>query len=200
MVETGDNINETNLVERAKHRDTAAFSALVKRYQERMLRVAYSFLGNREDARDIAQEAFVKAYESLPGFRGGSLFSTWLHRILVNLCKDYLRKKSVRQNLFFVPRESEEEEETRREDRGPSPPVGALDSVLGQEVGAAIREALETLPLQQRSAFTLRYLDGMSLAEIADTLGVSEGAVKAHVWQAAQKMQKKLAAFVPGRK
>lgn len=194
VTDAADSRNETLWIEKAKARDVAAFSGLVKRYEERMLHVAYSFLGNREDARDLAQEAFIKAYDALPGFKGGSRFSTWLYRILANLCKDHLRKKSVRRHLAFVPRESEEEE-SRPEDKVPSPYTDARGELMNQELGAAIREAMETLPVQQKSAFALRYLEGLSLAEIAEALKLSEGAVKAHLWQAAQKMQKRLAAY-----
>jgi RNA polymerase sigma-70 factor (ECF subfamily) len=199
--ETAEVLNESLLIEKAKKRDTAAFSALVKRHQERALHVAYSFLGNREDARDAAQEAFVKAYESLSSFKGGSQFSTWLHRILVNVCKDTLRKKIVRKNLAVTRREPDEDEEkTRAEDKVASHYPSARDQMVSRELGGAIREAMETLPPQQRSAFALRYLEGLSLAEIAETLKLSEGAVKAHVWQAAQKMQKLLSSYAGEKK
>lgn len=195
MTGNADLSNELLLIEKAKARDTYAFSVLVKRHQEKALHVAYSFLGNREDAREAAQDAFVKAYDSLQSFKGGSQFSTWIYRILVNQCKDYLRKKKVRRNLTVTMREPEEEERTRAEDKVPSHYADARAEMMNREMGSTIREAMETLPAQQRSAFALRYLEGFSMAEIADTLKISEGAVKAHLWQAAQKMQKQLASY-----
>ena len=193
------NLEEAKVIEKARSKDSAAFSVLVKQYEERMLHVAYSFLRNREDARDVTQEAFVKAYESMDKFKGGSSFSTWLYRIVVNQCKDHLRKKSVRRHLAFVVREPEEEGE-RAEDRVVSRQPDAFDQMVSYEMGQAIRDASEQLPDQQKSAFILRYFEGLSLNEIADTLRLSEGAVKAHLWHAAQKMQKQLAGFVPERR
>ena len=195
VVESPEVLNETLLIEKAKKRDTSAFSVLVKRYQERMLHTAYSFMGNREDAREMAQDAFVKAYDSLAGFKGDSKFSTWLYRILANVCKDQLRKRTVRKNLAVRMRENDAEEKIRAEDKVASHYPDARGQMLNQELGSAIREAVEILPPQQRNAFTLRYLEGFSMAEIAETLKLSEGAVKAHLWQAAQKMQKQLASY-----
>lgn len=193
-------MDEKELIEKAKEKDMAAFSELVKQHQEKMLHAAYSFLGNREDARDIAQEMFVKAYHSLSGFKGNSAFSTWLYRILANQCKDFLRKKNVRKNLSVsIKREEEEMNAVLPEENIPSAQLDALEQLESREMGNLIQEAVETLPFQQKSVFTLRYMEGMSLQEIADSLELSEGAVKAHLWQASQKMQKRLAAFAPGR-
>lgn len=193
-------MDEKQLIEKAKGGDPAAFSELVKKHQEKMLHAAYSFLGNKEDARDIAQELFVKAYHSLPGFKGNSAFSTWLYRILANLCKDFLRKKNVRKNLSVtLKRDEEDTNASLPEDNIPSAQRDALEQLESREMGALIQEAVETLPFQQKSVFTLRYMEGLSLQEIAESLELSEGAVKAHLWQASQKMQKRLAAFAPGR-
>src|SRR3989338_8475655 len=92
--------NENELIQQARSGDIKSFSALVEIYQERAVHIAYSFLGNFEDARDIAQEAFVKAYESLQSFKAESKFYTWFYRILVNACKDFLRKKRTRWSLM----------------------------------------------------------------------------------------------------
>jgi RNA polymerase sigma-70 factor (ECF subfamily) len=186
--------NETLLIEKARAKDLRAFSELVMLYQEKMLHVAYSFVGNREDARDLAQETFVKAYGALKDFKGDSRFSTWLYRILANTCKDFLRKKSVRWNLFAAPLE-EEPDQPRAEDRIASTAADARDFIERQEMDTAIREALETLPVQQKTVFAMRYLEGLSLAEIAEAMNLSEGAVKAHLWQAGQKMQKRLVQY-----
>lgn len=192
-------MDEKELIEKAKAQDRAAFSELVKRHQEKMLHAAYSFLGNREDASDAAQEMFVKAYHSLPGFKGNSSFSTWLYRILANQCKDFLRKKNVRKNLSVSLRRDEEDTNAvLPEEKIPSAQLDALEQLESREMGSLIQEAVGTLPFQQKSVFTLRYMEGLSLQEIADSLELSEGAVKAHLWQASQKMQKRLVAFAPG--
>jgi len=176
-------IEEEILIAEARRGDLAAFSALVEKYQERALHVACSFLGNWEDARDVAQEAFVKAYENLASFKEESRFYTWFYRVLVNHCKDFLRRKKGRR----------EESDPDPLDRATSSAPNPREQVIHQELAAEIYIALDGLPFQQRNAFTLRYLEGMSLEEIAGTLNLSLGAVKAHLWQAAQKMRKRLA-------
>lgn len=196
----GRRMDEARLIERARAGDQGAFSLLVSLHQERMLHAAYSFLGNREDALDAAQEMFVKAYGALGQFKGNSKFSTWLYRILANQCKDFLRRKKVRRNLSVtLKKEPEDENLPPAEERIVSHEPSALDQTVDHETGALIREALETLPLQQKNAFTLRYLEGLNLQEIAEALEISEGAVKAHLWQAAQKMQKQLAVHMSGK-
>ena len=187
-----DTINkETDLIQQAQGGDLRSFSALVEIYQARAVHIAYSFLGNYEDARDIAQEVFMKTYESLKNFKAESKFYTWFYRILVNACKDFLRKKKVRQLLsFWFHRNGDSGDDPLMNIAGntKSPSQNLADKELGNE----IYKALEKLPLQQRSAFSLRYLEGMSLEEIAESMGLSVGAVKANLWQAAQKMRKAL--------
>lgn len=175
-------VNEQDLVRQAREGDLKAFTALVELFQERAIHVAYAFVANWEDARDLAQEAFVKAYEGLGNFREESRFFTWLYRILANLSKDFLRKKKAR-NIFVRPGPEGADGITGRD---------AAAELAGQELGVEILRALDGLPFQQRSAFTFRYLEGLSLEDIAETMGLSTGAVKAHLWQAGQKMRKSL--------
>jgi len=182
-------MHEAWLISQARDGDISSFSALVEIYQERAVRTAYSFLGNMEDARDSAQEAFVKAYDQLPRFNADSRFYTWFYRILINCCKDFLRKKKSRPTVSFWAREEEGMDLT---ETLPAKDKDAAQSLANKELGDEIYKALETLPFQQRSAFTLRYLDGLSLEEIAESMDLSVGAVKAHLWQAGQKMKKLL--------
>jgi len=184
---------ESALIDAARNGDLGSFSALVEIYQERAVHIAYSFLGNYEDARDMAQEAFVKAYENLRSFRAESRFYTWLYRILANTCKDFIRKKRTRQHLSFWFRRDGDEEDPLMNVAGRT--KNALENFANQELGDAIVKAMEKLPLQQRSTFSLRYLEGLSLEEIAATMGLSVGAVKGNLWQAGQKMQKALISF-----
>ncbi len=190
--------SEGALLAQARSGDLNAFSGLVRLYESRAVRVAYSFLGNFEDARDIAQEAFVRAFENLKKFKAESKFSTWLYRIVVNLCKDALRKKKIRK---FIPLPSEEKTETEDPvEKIPARSPGPLGGVLNQELGCAIQEGIDKLPVQQKSVFTLRYLEGLSLGEISGLLDLSVGAVKAHLWQATSKMKKNLTDFSPSLK
>ena len=187
---------ELLLIEKARSGDIKSFSALVMLYQERAVHIAYSFLGNYEDARDIAQEAFMKTYESLKNFKAESRFYTWFYRILVNACKDFLRKKNVRQHLsFWFRRDGDSEDDPLMNIAGDT--SSAAENLMDQELGDEIYKALEKLPLRQRSAFSLRYLEGMSLEATAESMGLSVGAVKANLWHAGQKMQKFLGGYLP---
>ena len=180
--------NEQVLVDEARGGNTGSFSALVERYQERAIHAAYSMVGNLEDARDIAQEAFVKAYGSLAGFKAESKFYTWFYRILVNQCKDFLRKKKLRQTFSFWF--SEEEEDTMDPVAMiPDKSKDASETLLNRELGSQVEEAMETLPFRQKTVFVLRYLEGLGLSDIAETLHITVGAVKANLWQASQKMR-----------
>lgn len=187
--------NPDLLVARARQGDVPAFSRLVEMYEEKAIHTAYAFLGNMEDARDAAQESFVKAYQSLRSFKGQSKFSTWLVRIVINVSKDALRKRKSRGFFLFLKPSGKEEKD----------PVETVESkaadsrkqLMDREIETEVRRAMETLPFQQKTAFTLRYLEGLSLEEIAETLGLSTGAVKAHLWQAGQKMKKYLRHLMP---
>jgi len=186
---------ETILIQQARGGDIRSFSALVEIYQERAVHIAYSFLGNFEDARDIAQEAFVKAYESLQSFKAKSRFYTWFYRILVNACKDFLRKKKTRWNLMaWLPSTQDSQEDPVNNIADTAKDARA--SIANEELGNEIYKALDKLPFQQKHAFSLRYLEGMGIEDIAESMGLSTGAVKAHLWQAGQKMQKYLKGFL----
>ncbi len=171
--------SEEKFIREARRGHVPSFSALVAAYQEKMIHVAYSFLGNWEDARDAAQEAFVKAYQGLHSFGQKSRFSTWLYRIVVNQCKDELRKKRIRatEGENTDPLESE------------AAATDVRQEVINRELEVEIHRSLDELPFQQRSVFVLRYFEGLKLEEIGESLNVSTGAVKAHLWQAHQKMR-----------
>jgi len=187
-------LEEGALIRAAQAGQMQAFTALVERHQERAIHLAYSFLGQWEDAREAAQDAFVKAYQNLAKFKGKSQFRTWLYRIVVNQCKDFLRKKKVRRHLAVVLREDEEEKES------PENKIvsrSATDqNLLDQELENEIHRAMEDLPFRQKSVFALRYLEGLAYEEIAETLALTAGAVKAHLWQAGQKMKKRLESYL----
>ena len=196
LVAENSSPKEAEIVRQARGGDLRAFTVLVEFYQERAIHVAYSFTGNFEDARDLAQEAFVKAYENLGKFKAESRFYTWFYRILANGCKDHLRKKKVRAAISFGLRRDEENREDSFEDRIADSSRNAKEEILNRELGQELYKALEKLPFRQKSAFTLRYLEGMSLEEAGEAMQVSVGAVKAHLWQALQKMKKILGPYL----
>ena len=181
---------ERDLIQQAREGDSKAFSLLVESYQERVIHLANSLVGNLEDARDAAQEAFVKAYQHLSAFEEHSQFYTWLYRITVNTCHDFLRKKKFRNHfsLWFTNEEGELAIALDLSDKTKNAP----EQLINVELGAELKKAMNELPFQQKSVFVLRYLEGLKLEEISETLGLSVGAVKAHLWQATSKMKSKL--------
>lgn len=184
---------EQKLIEEARRGDVDSFSALVELHQERAIRAAWSVVGNLEDARDLAQDAFVKAYENLGRFDGRSAFYTWLYKILLNGCRDFLRRQKVRRTFSFWTGKGEDGEDVEFDP--PSTAPGSREEADSRALGAATSEALGRLPDRQREVFVLRYLDGMDLKQIAEATGTSVGAVKANLWHAAQKMREALKPF-----
>lgn len=182
-------LDEKSLIERARGGDTDSFSALVELHQERALHAANGFVGNIEDARDLAQEAFIKAYENLDSFKLDSKFYTWYYRILMNTCKDFLRKKKVRKTFSFFFGKDEEGNEADPVADIADKQESVREGMDRKHFGVAVQDALDRLPFRQKSAFVLRYTEGMPLDEIADSMQISVGAVKANLWQAGQKMK-----------
>ena len=186
---------EQKLIERAQSGDLDSFSALVLLYQERAIHAANAMIGNIEDAKDLAQEAFVKAYENLDNFKSESRFYTWFYRILTNTCKDFLRKRKFR-NAFSFWFGKEEEEDIDPASRVKDPAASASEAMEHKEFGTAVQEAVDKLPFRQKGVFVLRYMEGMPLDEIAESLNITVGAVKANLWQAGQKMKVYLKDFM----
>lgn len=184
-------VKEKWFLARAREGDLEAFSALVRIYEVRAVHTAYAILGNFEDARDAAQEAFIKAHGALSQFREDSQFFTWFYRILSNSCKDHLRKRKMQGFLSFGLGVKNEDGETLTID-AVSAERSAGQNAQDHELGNLIAKAMDKLPFQQRTAFGLRYLEGLSLEEVAGNMNLSVGAVKATLWQAAQKMKKHL--------
>lgn len=199
MVPAENRQQESELAVRAREGDVQSFGALVTLYQERSIRLAYSLLGDWEDSRDAAQEAFVKAYQALKSFKSESLFSTWFYRILVNHCRDFQRKKKVRRHLSEEVSGRGEEMENSPEERIPSSSPNPLSRALDRELEGRIREDLNSLPERQRMVFALRYFEGMTLYDISQTLAITEGAVKANLWQAGEKMKSRLSEYLEVR-
>jgi len=169
-----------DLIRRFLKGEEQAFSELVRKYQKRAYYLAYRFTHNHHDADDLSQEAFIKAYNSLKNFKGGSSFFTWFYRITTNLCINYLSRKPKQ---VQVPVEN----------LPLSHPDPDAQSVMeDKELRLKINEAIEKLPLQQRAAFTLRQLEGLSFIETSEVMNCSVGAAKASYFHAVQKLRKYL--------
>lgn len=176
------------LVERAKAKDEEAFACLVRRHQDRAFAVAYRLVRQREDALDIAQEAFVRAYQSLGGFKGEARFSTWLHRIVVNLALDHLRRQSQHGAAEYQDARGLEDAAHRVVAPSPDP----QQAVEATEMRHLIQEGLAGLPVEQRTALVLREIEGLSYKEIARAMRCSIGTVMSRLHYARRKMQTRL--------
>ena len=180
---------EAAVIRRVLDGDGNAFEALVAAYEKNVYNLALRMTGNAQDAEDMAQEAFVKAYTSLPGFRGDSKFSVWLYRIVSNVCLDFLRRQN-RRPASSLSQEDEDGEETQMDipDESQSPEQ-LLEHSLTQE---AVQRGLQSLSEEQRQILLLREIQGLSYEEIAETLDLEAGTVKSRIFRA----RKKLCAFL----
>ena len=165
--------------------DVNAYEALVKEYEKNVYNLALRMTGNSEDAADMAQEAFIKAYNSLTAFRGDSKFSVWLYRIVSNVCLDFLRSRSRKQTVSLSTENDDGEEvELDIADETHSPEQ-LLDRSLTRD---AVRRGLAALPPDHREILLLREMQGLSYEEIADVLGLEAGTVKSRIFRARKKL------------
>lgn len=188
--------DETEWIRAAQRGDADSFEKLVRAYDQNVLRMAYNLLHSQEDARDVYQEAFLRVYRNLPKFRFDCAFSTWLYRIVANLCLDQIRKRKVRREeapaietasgqvdrFQFVPEERADGNPQRR--------------LMSAEVGGRIREILAQLTPRERIVFEMRHYQGMRLRSIGEALGVTEEAAKNCLFRATQKMRSGLGDLV----
>jgi len=182
--------SDEELIAQSREGERAAFQELVEKYQRRMYTVAYGILGNREDALDAVQEAFLKAYRSMRDFKGESSFYTWLYRITTNAAIDILRKSGRHEQVEF--REEIDLEEEKGEfpvARSSSTPA---EQLIQKELGEQIEGAILTLPVEQRTAILLREVEGLSYREIAEIMKCSEGTVMSRLYYGRKKLQELL--------
>jgi RNA polymerase sigma-70 factor (ECF subfamily) len=178
--------SDAELVSEAQQGKEQAFSELMGRYKERAIRMAYVHVGNYEDAKDVSQEAFVKTYRALGRFESKAKFSTWFYRILVNTANDFLRKRRLKNLLVWKKNETMDNFFESVADTKASPD----ESIQNQELGEQMSRAIQNLPEKQRWVFTLRFLENMTLEEIAAATGTALGTVKASLHFATEKFKK----------
>ena len=165
--------------------DVNAFEKLVKEYEKNVYNLALRMTGNSEDAADMSQEAFIKAYNSITSFRGDSKFSVWLYRIVSNVCLDFLRSRSRKQTVSLSAENDDGEDvELDIADETQSPEL-LLDRSMTRD---AERRGLAALPPDHREILLLREIQGLSYEEIADVLGLEEGTVKSRIFRARKKL------------
>ncbi len=179
----GRPLEETELVERARHGDVAAYETLVRRYQNLAVRTAYVITGQAADAQDAAQEAFVKAYYSMGRFREGAAFRPWLLRIVANEAIN--RRRATRRKAALALRVAESRPSA---DAAPSPEAAAL----AHEVRSELVSALSRLREEDRLVIAYRYFFDLSEAEMADALGCARGTVKSRLSRALKRLQREM--------
>ena len=180
-----EQIDEEALVNQFQNGDTAAFNPLVLKYQKKIYNLMYQRVRDPETAKDLCQEVFLKAFNALPNFKGGSAFYSWIYRIAINCSIDFQRQRNRDRVLTFEELPSEADEVLRMTDSYPSP-ERLLDE---KELGLIIRKAVKKLPPGQRRVFNLRHRRELAIKEIAALLNRSEGTVKAHLHHAHRQLQ-----------
>ena len=163
-----------SLIERARGGDATAFEQIVIHYQRKVLATAWRMLGNQDDARDAAQEVFLRAFKYLGSYRADQDFGGWLHRITVNVCRDAGRKRS---RIVFTSFEDERDEGLEHAASDENLEASAIRA----EQRALVAEALNTLTKKERAALVLRDLEGLPTEEVARLLGTSEATVRSQV-------------------
>ena len=179
---------DEELVALATAGDQESFNQLVVRWERPIYALAYRTLGREEDARDVVQEAFLRAYRGLRGFKGQAKFSSWLDRITINLCRDWIRRER-RAPLVQVPEGAEPEDLAR--DRA-TPAESVEDLVARREMSDAVAKAMLELPEEQRAAILLKEFQGLTFQEIADMLDCPLSTVKTRLYQGLSVLRRRL--------
>ena len=181
---------DQQLVERVQLGDKRAFDLLVIKYERRLARLLSRFVRDQHEVEDIAQEAFIKAYRALPGFRGDAAFYTWLYRIGINTAKNYLMARGRR-----APTTTEfdaEEAEGFEDATGLQDLNTPENELLTKEVAQVVNDAMAALPEDLRTAISLREIEGLSYEEIAETMGCPIGTVRSRIFRAREAIAAKL--------
>jgi len=189
---TAQSKEDNKLVERFQEGEVEAFNELVIRYQDKIYRLAFNFVRNREDALDLSQEAFLRAFQALGRFERKSAFYSWLYRITMNLCIDFLRSRSRTKSVSLDAEVEYLPNVLIRGYNQYSPTKYVEEKELQQHIIAAVSE----LSPKQREVFVLRHWDGLQIKEIANVIKRSEGTVKAHLFHAARNLRKQLAGYL----
>jgi len=179
---------DEELVARSRGGDLDSFNQLVLRWERPIYALAYRVIGREEDARDVAQETFLRAFRALSGFKGQAKFSSWLYRITLNLCRDWIRRErrapvaQAPEGVDLIELASEAE------------PVESIeDLVARRELGRAVAKAMAMLPEEQRTAIVLKEYHGLTFQEIADLLDCPLSTVKTRLYQGLGVLRKQLA-------
>src|SRR5210317_284472 len=181
--------SDIDLVKRVQKGDKKAFDPLVIKYQQRIANLISRFIRDQDEVLDVTQEAFIKAYRALPNFRGDSAFYTWLYRIAINTAKNYLVSQSRRPPGSDVDAESAEQIDSGERLKDRASPESLL---LSEEIAITVRNAIQALPDELKTAITLRELEGLSYEEIAEAMDCPIGTVRSRIFRAREAIDAQL--------
>src|SRR4030042_3600900 len=179
-----------DLMARIAKGDEDAFEILVNRHQTSVLNLIYRFIGERTQAKDLAQEIFLRVWQSAKSYKPEAKFTTWIYRVTANLCFNEL--KSARRKRWFSFHRTDEDSENSVEDNISDGSLNAEDLLLAKECSRQISDALQSLPANQRMALVLKRYDDLSYEEIARVMGCSVSAVESLLVRAKTTLQEKL--------
>jgi RNA polymerase sigma-70 factor (ECF subfamily) len=180
-------ITDEELVTRARGGDLDSFNQLILRWERPIYALAYRVIGREEDARDVCQETFLRAFRALPGFKGQAKFSSWVYRIALNLCRDWIRRQR-RAPVQQMPEDADALE--LAPESGPTESIE--DLVARRELSAVVETAMALLPEEQRTAIILKEYHGMTFQEIADLQGCPLSTVKTRLYQGLSVLRRHL--------
>lgn len=180
-------ITDEELVARSMDGDADSFNQLIKRWERPIYALAYRTLGREDDARDVCQETFLRAYRAINGFRGQAKFSSWLYRIALNLCRDWMRRQR-RTPTVQAPEDVDIADLAA--EHGPSESIETL--VGRRQLGRAVAAAMAKLPEEQRTAIVLKEYHGLTFQEIAEMQGVPLSTVKTRLYQGLSVVRRQL--------
>ncbi len=190
-------IEDSELVERAQEGDREAFQQLVERYQEKVYSICYSKLDDKQDSYDVSQEVFIKVYRYLDSFNHESSFYTWLYRITVNTCIDYLRKQSRISKVDYDDSIQTDDDVEGHDQLTPSTLGLDPDQAYNRkELREKMLEALKSLSDKHRTILNLREVEGLSYKEMAEVLDISKGTVMSRLYHARQYFQEAIEDYV----
>ena len=180
--------SDEELVTSAQAGDQESFNQLVSRWERPIYALAYRTLGREEDARDVVQDAFLRAYRGLKGFKGQAKFSSWLYRITLNLCRDWIRRER-RTPIVAVP---EGTDPVDLADQRLTPTESVEELVARREMSQAVAKAMAELPDEQRMAIMLKEYHGLTFQEIAEMLDCPLSTVKTRLYQGLSVLRRRL--------
>ncbi len=192
-VQSGKETSDADLVRRLQAGDEQAFNILVRRHQQRALNLAFQVLRDREDAAEVAQDAFVKVYRNINRFRAECAFTTWLHQIVMNLARNKYRwwKRRGKQAMISLDEPIDDPDGTRPRQLAVDPATPD-NEVVRDEFACRISEAMNQLPVKFREVLVLRNVEELSYEEIGQLLGCSMGTVKSRIARAREALRAKV--------